>query len=422
MPNPGKRVARVKLTIAKRAIDSLEPANKPWIAWDDKLTGYGVLVHPSGVKSYIVNYRLGAGGRTAPNKRLVIGRCDRMAAEQARREAHRLLGMVAMGEDPAAERARSRRMPPLRQAFEQYMRANPKRKASTNESYRDRFERPLADWLARPLDAIARSDVEDRFNRITEKHGWATANQCISLLRSVYRRPCVDIEGLANPVDLWLAGGGRFHPKPRRKIPPPAEVLPCWRKGIEAVVSNPALRDVFWFGMYTGMRLGEVLPLRWERVNREELVFRVDETKTGAPLELPITRQLAAILDRRWAESGHLPGGWVFSSASSRTGYFVKLTYFHRRIGEAGGAKFWFHGLRNCFITVAERELMLPHALTKRLVNHAPPNDVTEGYAADWTIGQLRGPAQRIADCIEALMISADSERICGERAAVGSS
>ena len=38
------------------------------------------------------------------------------------------------------------------------------------------------------------------------------------------------------------------------------------------------------------------------------------------------------------------------------------------RIGETGGAKFWFHGLRNCFITVAERELMLPPSLTKRLV------------------------------------------------------
>ena len=410
---PGKRVARVKLTIARRAIDSLEPAQKPWIAWDDRLTGFGVQVHPSGVKSYIVNYRPGDGGRTAPNKRLVIGRCDRMVPEQARREAHRLLGMVAVGEDPAADRAKRRRMPPLRQAFEEYMAANPKRRERTNETYRDRFERPLGDWLDRPLDAIARSDVEGRFNRITEQHGWATANQCMSLLRSVYRRPCVDYEGLANPVDLWIAGGGRFHRKPRRKIPPPAEVLPCWRKGIEAVVGNPALRDVFWFGMYTGMRLGEVLPLKWERVNREGLVFRVEETKTGAPLELPITRQLAAILDRRWVESGHLKGGWVFPSATSRTGHFVKLTYFHRRIGEAGGAKFWYHGMRNCFITVAERELMLPHALTKRLVNHAPPNDVTEGYAADWTIGQLREPAQRIADRIEALM-NAEPGRIIG--------
>ena len=53
---------------------------------------------------------------------------------------------------------------------------------------------------------------------------------------------------------------------------------------------------------------------------------------------------------------------------------------------------------------MAERELLLPRSLTKRLLNHARPSDVTEGYAADWTIGQLRGPAQQIADRIELLM------------------
>ena len=60
--------------------------------------------------------------------------------------------------------------------------------------------------------------------------------------------------------------------------------------------------------------------------------------------------------------------------------------------------------MRNCFITVAERDLLLPRSLTKRMVNHARSADITEGYAADWTIGQLREPAQRIADRIEALM------------------
>ena len=44
---------------------------------------------------------------------------------------------------------------------------------------------------------------------------------------------------------------------------------------------------------------------------------------------------------------------------------------------------------------------MLPHALTKQLVNHAPANDVTEGYAVAWTVGQLCELAQRIADRIE---------------------
>ena len=248
--------------------------------------------------------------------------------------------------------------------------------------------------------------MEDRFSRLTEDHGWACANRGISLLRSIYRRPCVDFENLRNPVDLWRAGGGKYHRPKRRKISAPAKVLPSWRAGIEAVVATPRVRDAFWFGLYTGMRLNEVLSLRWERVDMAGLVFRVEETKTGEPLELPITRQLAAILERRNRENETLPGdlrGWVFPS-SAKAGHIEDLSQFYARIGTAGGAKFWYHALRNCFITVAERDLLLPLSLTKRLVNHARPNDVTEGYAADWTIGQLREPAQRIADRIEALM------------------
>ena len=57
-------------------------------------------------------------------------------------------------------------------------------------------------------------------------------------------------------------------------------------------------------------------------------------------------------------------------------------------------------------LDLGRRDPTVPNALTKRLVNHAPPNDFTEGYAADWTIGQLRDPAQRIADRIEALMMN----------------
>ena len=47
---------------------------------------------------------------------------------------------------------------------------------------------------------------------------------------------------------------------------------------------------------------------------------------------------------------------------------------------------------------------MLPASLTKRLVNHSRPQDVTEGYAADWTMEQLRDAAERIADRIDAMI------------------
>ena len=134
-------------------------------------------------------------------------------------------------------------------------------------------------------------------------------------------------------------------------------------------------------------------------------LFRVEETKTGEPLELPVTRQVGEILVRRRAESGDVAEelrGWMFPSPASASGHVEELHAHYEGIGRAGGAKFWFHGMRNAFITVAERELILPRSLTKRLVNHARPGDVTEAYT--WTVQQLREPAQRVADRIDELM------------------
>ena len=139
------------------------------------------------------------------------------------------------------------------------------------------------------------------------------ANQCLSFLRSVYRRPCVDYEGLRSPVEQWLAAGGRYHRKMRRRKSSPAEVLPSWRAGMAAVVMNPVHRDLLLFGLYTGMSRGEIMPLRWQRVDLDAGLFRVAETKTRVPLELPVTD--GEILARRRVESDAEPAelrGWCF--------------------------------------------------------------------------------------------------------------
>ncbi len=338
MQHSAKLVARVKLTLTKRTVDALEPEDKPWIAWDDKLTGFGVRVHPSGAKAYLVNYRSGTGGRKAPNKRVVVGRAGRVTPDQARRLAQELLGRVAAGDDPASERAEARGVPTLGEACKDYMDSGHGRAASTERGYRRYTDLYLGDWLTRPLDNITRREVESRFQFLTERHGEMPANQCLSFLRSVYRRPCVDYEGLRNPVEQWLAAGGRYHRKKRKRISSPAEVLPCWRRGLEAEVSNGVHRDVFLFGLYTGMRLGEVVALRWEDVELDAGLFRVEETKTGVPLELPVTRQLGEILARRRAEGGSVveePGEWVFPSPMSGSGHVEELDRYYGAIGRS---------------------------------------------------------------------------------------
>ena len=225
---------------------------KDTIFWDRELTGFGVRVRPSGAKSFVVNYRAGNGGRKAPNKRVVVGRAGRVAPDQARRRAQELLGRVAAGDDPAGERAEARGLPRLGEACEECMKSGHGRAASTERGYRRYAALYLGDWLSRPLDAITRRDVESRFRLLTERHGEMPANQCLSFLRSVYRRPCVDSEGLRNPVEQWLAAGGRYHRKTRKRISSPAEVLPCWRTGMEAVVRNPVHRDVLFSGSTRG--------------------------------------------------------------------------------------------------------------------------------------------------------------------------
>ncbi|MDE0447088.1 MAG: integrase arm-type DNA-binding domain-containing protein [Spirochaetaceae bacterium] len=278
-----KRAARLRLTLNKRNVAALEPSDKAFIAWDDKLIGFGVRVQPSGLKSFIVNYRAGDGGRKAPNKRVVIGRFGPVTPDQARRIAHRMLGKVADGQDPADKRARARSMPTLCEAFQDYLGAKSFRSTKTSDAYRRAIEHYLADWVSRPLNAIERREVEARFTLLTSNHGWAIGNQVISLLRSIYRRACVDHEGLRNPVDLWLAAGGRFNPIVRRVISSPAEALPYWQRGIEAVVKDPATRSIFWVAMYSGMRRGEILTLRWERVDLARGVVHVPHTKSGTP-------------------------------------------------------------------------------------------------------------------------------------------
>ena len=136
--------------------------------------------------------------------------------------------------------------------------------------------------------------------------------------------------------------------------------------------------------------------------------LRVRETKSGRPLELPVTRQLREVLERRRAASG-ADEGWVFPGPGGR-GPYKRAGHWYPRISQGAGTKFWFHACRNCFITVAVRDLMLPESLVKRLVNHthgeeavirSRPRDESGNAAAVWSHSRIVSTTGRAADRVE---------------------
>jgi hypothetical protein len=122
--------------ITKRSIDALLSAEEPAIIRDDELRGFGCRVNKDGSASYFVEYRAGRG-RGFPVRRLVIGRHGPFAPEQAHQRAKALLAEVAVGGDPAAERANAKKEPMvadlLTETLERHWR--PKRKVSTVVSF-----------------------------------------------------------------------------------------------------------------------------------------------------------------------------------------------------------------------------------------------------------------------------------------------
>ncbi|MGJ0502304.1 MAG: Arm DNA-binding domain-containing protein [Methylocystis sp.] len=61
-------------------------------------------VRPSGARSYVVMYRPAGEARRAAVRRVTIDTVGKITPDEARRAAKRIVGLVAHGEDPAAER------------------------------------------------------------------------------------------------------------------------------------------------------------------------------------------------------------------------------------------------------------------------------------------------------------------------------
>src|SRR5215468_3852237 len=124
--------------LTKRTIDAAKAGDSASVfLFDGELPGFGLRVTPGGVKSFILQYRAGRG-RGAPKRRVTVGRYGKWTVDQARREARRLLGEVAQGQDPALERAEAAKAYTVATLAERWLaeHVRAKRKSGTTRAYR----------------------------------------------------------------------------------------------------------------------------------------------------------------------------------------------------------------------------------------------------------------------------------------------
>jgi len=87
--------------LTKRFVESIEPDSEKTLKhWDTELKGFGVVVLPSGRRTYCIQYR----NQDRVLKRYKVGVHGQITTEEARSLAKQRLGQIAQGEDPAEQK------------------------------------------------------------------------------------------------------------------------------------------------------------------------------------------------------------------------------------------------------------------------------------------------------------------------------
>lgn len=362
---------------------------------DESLVGFGLLVGSGGTKSFFVERRV--NGRV---KRITVGRYGHVTPVQARQKAQELLGSIAMGKDPAAEkRALRAQAVTLEQAFEDYLLTRKDLKPGTVANYRKCLDGCLGDWKGRRLVDIGKSQVEARHRELSRKAP-ARANNAMRVLRAVFNHALAKYEDQSgrptlqfNPVDRLSQVRAWNRVERRRSMVKPHQMAEWFDATMQ--LNETTTRDFLHFLLFTGLRKSEAGMLRWSDVDFGDATITIRDTKNRDPHILPLSSFLRELLERRQRDSA---SEWVFESPARPGSPLSEPRSAVKRISTLWGHPFSLHDLRRTFVTVAD-SLDIPHYALKRLVNHrnGNGNDVTAGYISSG-VERLREPMQQITD------------------------
>ena len=270
-------------TINKTTVDQLTPKSRDDYLWDKSIKGFGLKITPKGRKVYLLQYKVGRRTR-----RVMIGAHGSLTPQQARMRAQELLGEVAAGRDPAADRAKQKfdQASPstigvlLPVFMDSHVRA--KRRPRTAEEYQRQIDLHIQPKLGpKQVAEIVYGDIE-RFHAGL-RHKPVLANRCVATL-SMFFTWCIRNGYRPHPTMNPCVGLQIFKETPRERYLDIEEVSALGnaiakgeKEGRHSIYAFAAIKVL----VLTGARRQEVLTLRWDSVDLKRGTLNLSESKTG---------------------------------------------------------------------------------------------------------------------------------------------
>ena len=276
------------------------PGDRDTFLFDRTLPGFGLRIHPSGRKVWIVQARI--EGRS---RRIVIARHGEMELAQARRRARDMLARIRAGENPADDIQKEKATPAFREFAAEYLRrSDPHWKPSGRKTVRIYLKaRILPAFGKMPLDAIGPEDVAAWFDAASRDRPGA-ANRAFEILRAMMFR--AEERGL-RPRDSNPCLGIRRNPRNRIARFLDADELARLGRALDAREARwPEAVAAIRLLALTGCRRSEALNLRWRDIGADAL--NLADSKTG-PRSVPLGEGRAGAYrrDARRARPGGVP-------------------------------------------------------------------------------------------------------------------
>ena len=112
-------------------------------------------------------YPAAAGHKNNRRLRHLIGKCNEISLDDAKKQVCILLGDIAKGRDPkTGKRINALHNITLREVTEKYLEVR-KLRAATQKNYRSSIYLHLKDWLDLPMNSITKDMVEQRHQDLT---------------------------------------------------------------------------------------------------------------------------------------------------------------------------------------------------------------------------------------------------------------